>query len=213
MELFITALDFVGTFVFALSGALAAARRGLDLFGVLVLGIVAATTGGILRDVVIGAIPPASLTDWRYFALSLAAGLMTFFWAGAIERLRRPVQLFDAAGLAVFAVSGAQKALAFGLEPPMAALLGMVTGIAGGMARDIMLNEIPTVLRAELYAVAALAGASVVVIGEAMQLPTTATTAAGVAACLALRLGSIYLGWHLPTVATSKSAETHRDPH
>jgi uncharacterized membrane protein YeiH len=212
MQLFVTALDFIGTFVFALSGAVAAASRGLDIFGVLVLGIVAATTGGIVRDVVIGAIPPASLQDWRYFAISLVAGLLTFFWGGVIVRLRRPVQLFDAAGLAVFAVSGAQKALAFGLEPPMAALLGMLTGIAGGMARDIMLNEIPTVLRAELYAVAALAGAGVVVIGETLQLSSTVTTAAGVAVCLALRLGSIYRGWHLPAVTTSKSAETNRDP-
>jgi len=212
VQLFITALDFVGTFVFALSGAVAAARRGLDLFGVLTLGIVAATTGGILRDVLIGAIPPASLMDWRYFGISLVAGLLTFFWVGVIDRVRRPVQLFDAAGLAVFAVSGAQKALAFGLEPPMAALLGMLTGIVGGMARDIMLNEIPTVLRAELYAVAALAGAGVVVIGELLRWPSTSTTVAGIVVCLALRLGSIYRGWHLPTVATSRSTQTHRDP-
>jgi uncharacterized membrane protein YeiH len=211
LQLLLTALDFIGTFVFALSGAVAAAKRGLDVFGVLVLSIVAATTGGIIRDVLIGAIPPATLVDWRYLAISLAAGILTFYRFSIISRLQSPVQLFDAAGLAIFAVSGAQKALAYGLEPPMAALLGMLTGIGGGMARDIMLTEIPTVLRAELYAVAALGGAGVVVIGESLHLPSTATTLAGLVLCLGLRLGSIYRGWHLPTVMPSKSADTDRN--
>jgi uncharacterized membrane protein YeiH len=206
----LTALDLVGTFVFGLSGAVAAAKRGLDVFGILVLSVVAATTGGIIRDVLIGAIPPATLVDWRYLAISLAAGILTFYRLTVIDRLQSPVQLFDAAGLAIFAVSGAQKALAYGLEPPMAALLGMLTGIGGGMARDIMLTEIPTVLRAELYAVAALAGAVVVVVGESFNLPSTATTLAGVVICLGLRLGSIYRGWHLPKVTPSKSAGTDR---
>jgi uncharacterized membrane protein YeiH len=206
----LTALDLIGTFVFGLSGAVAAAKRGLDVFGILVLSVVAATTGGIIRDVLIGAIPPATLVDWRYLAISLAAGILTFYRLTVIDRLQSPVQLFDAAGLAIFAVSGAQKALAYGLEPPMAALLGMLTGIGGGMARDIMLTEIPTVLRAELYAVAALAGAVVVVVGESFNLPSTATTLAGVVICLGLRLGSIYRGWHLPKVTPSKSAGTDR---
>ena len=211
IQLFLTALDLIGTFVFGLSGAVAAAKRGLDVFGILVLSVVAATTGGIIRDVLIGAIPPATLVDWRYLAISLAAGILTFYRLTVIDRLQSPVQLFDAAGLAIFAVSGAQKALAYGLEPPMAALLGMVTGIGGGMARDIMLTEIPTVLRAELYAVAALAGAVVVVVGESFNLPSTATTLAGVVICLGLRLGSIYWGWHLPKVTPSKSAGTDRN--
>ena len=211
LQVFLTALDFIGTFVFALSGAVAAAKRGLDIFGVLVLSIVAATTGGIIRDVLIGAVPPAALVDWRYLAISLTAGILTFYRLAVIDRLRSPVQLFDAAGLAMFAVSGAQKALAYGLEPPMAALLGMLTGIGGGMARDIMLTEIPTVLRAELYAVAALAGAGVVVVGESLHLPSTATTLAGVVLCFGLRLGSIYRGWHLPKVTPSRSADMERN--
>src|SRR5262249_57958407 len=90
-----------------------------------------------------------------------------------IDRLRSPVLVFDGAGLALFAVSGTQKALAFGLNPVMAALLGMLTGISGGMTRDVLLAQIPTVLRADLYAVAALAGAALVVIGNALQFPST----------------------------------------
>ena len=198
MKLFLLALDLIGTFAFALSGAIAAVKRELDIFGVLVLAFVAAVAGGILRDVLIGAIPPAALVDWHYLAISLVAGLLTFFRFADIDRLRSPVQLFDAAGLALFAVTGTQKALSYGLDAPMAAVLGMLTGIGGGMARDILLNEIPTVLRAELYAVAALAAGAAVVVGESLGLPPTLTTIAGVALCLALRLGSIYLGWHLP---------------
>ena len=212
MKTLLTVLDLVGTFVFALSGAVAAARRELDLFGVLVLAFVAATTGGIIRDVLIGAAPPATLVDWRYLALSLCAGVLTFSWLPLIDRLQSPVQLFDAAGLACFAVTGAQKALSYGLDAPMAALLGMLTGIGGGMARDVLLNEIPTVLRAELYAVAALAGASVVVIGESFDMPSAAATLTGLLLCLVLRLGSIYRGWHLPRANPSARATDDRGP-
>lgn len=212
MEAFLRGMDFVGTFVFALSGAAAAVKRELDLFGVLVLSFVAASTGGIIRDVLIGAIPPATLVDGRYLAISLAAGILTFYGLPLIDRLRNPVQLFDAAGLAIFAVTGAQKALAFGLDAPMAALLGMLTGIGGGMARDVLVTEIPTVLRAELYAVAALAGAFVVVSGALLDMPSLATTLAGALLCLALRLGSIYGGWHLPKARASTPANEDRGP-
>jgi uncharacterized membrane protein YeiH len=150
------ALDLAGTFVFALSGAVAGVRHRLDLFGVLVLAFAAGNAGGIVRDVLIGAVPPEGLSDWRYLAVSLLAGLLTFFWYSAIDRLSSPMLIFDGAGLALFAVSGAQKALAFGLHPVTAALLGMLTGIGGGMLRDVLVLEIPIVLRAELYAVAAL---------------------------------------------------------
>ena len=199
MERLLLVLDLVGTFVFALSGATAGVRRRLDLFGVLVLSFAAANAGGITRDVLIGAVPPAALTDWRYLAVSLLAGVMTFCWHAQIDRLRSPVLMFDAMGLAVFAVSGAQKALVHGLEPVMAALLGMLTGIGGGMARDVLLAEVPTVLRADIYATAALAGAALVVTGELLGLPSLPVTLAAAALCFGLRLVAIRRGWHLPT--------------
>jgi len=191
-------LDLVGTFVFAISGATAGVTRRLDVFGVLVLSFVAGNFGGIFRDVLIGSVPPAAVNDWRYLAVSLLAGAITFYSYSAVDRLRSPVLVFDAAGLALFAVSGAQKALAFGLNPVMAALLGMMTGIGGGMARDVLLADIPTVLRADLYAIAALAGAAVVVIGHLLHLPPTATTMAGALLCFGLRLMAIRHGWRLP---------------
>jgi uncharacterized membrane protein YeiH len=191
-------LDLGGTFVFAISGAAAGVRRRLDLFGVLVLAFAAATAGGIARDVLIGAVPPAAIKDWRYLAVSAAAGLAVFFWYPRVVRLRSAVMLFDAAGLGLFAVAGAQKALAFGLDPVMAAVLGMLTGAGGGIARDVLLAEVPTVLKSELYAVAALAGASVVVIAPMLHVPSPASVLAGAALCFGLRMMAILRGWRLP---------------
>jgi uncharacterized membrane protein YeiH len=198
MQMLVLALDLVGTFVFAVSGAGKGVTSRLDLFGVLVLSFATASAGGIARDVVIGAIPPAAIGDWRYLAVSTLAGLMTFAWFPVIRRLRSAVLVFDAAGLALFAVSGAQKALEFGLTPVMAALLGTLTGVGGGMTRDLLVAEIPIVLRTELYAVAALLGAVIVVVGHVLQLPPTAVTIAGAACCFGLRVVAIRRGWHLP---------------
>ena len=191
-------LDLVGTFVFALSGATAGVKRRLDLFGVLVLSFVAANSGGIVRDLLLGATPPAAISDWRYLLVSLLAGMLIFFWYPRLRHLRNPVLVFDAAGLALFCVAGAQKALVYGLSPVMAALLGMLTGVVGGIARDVLLSEVPAVLRADIYAVAALAGASVVVIGHALGLPSAAMACAGAALCFGLRMAALRYDWHLP---------------
>ena len=202
MESLLLVLDLVGTFVFALSGAMAGVRRRVDLFGVLVLSFAAANAGGMTRDVLIGAVPPAALTDWRYLGVSLLAGVITFYWSADIGRLQSAVLIFDAMGLATFAVSGAQKALVHGLEPVMAALLGMLTGIGGGMLRDVLLAEVPTVLRADIYATAALAGAAVVVIGHLLLLPPLPVALVGAASCFALRMVAIRRGWKLPTAGS-----------
>ena len=140
------ALDLGATFVFAISGATQGVRKRLDLFGVLVVAWAAGVAGGIARDLLIGAVPPAAIAHWRYFAITIAAGLVGFFASAQIARLKTPVQLFDAAGLCLFAVTGTEKALAFGLNPFVAAVLGMVTCIGGGVARDLLTLEIPTVL-------------------------------------------------------------------
>lgn len=197
-------LDLAGTFVFAISGATAGIKRKLDIFGILVVSFVAGNFGGITRDVLIGSIPPNAIKDLRYLAVSLFAGLMTFYWSAAVKKFNSAVLVFDAAGLALFAVSGTQKALAFGLNPVTAALLGMLTGIGGGMVRDILVAEIPSVLRADVYALAALAAATVVVIGQFLHISPTATTIVGALLCFGLRLIAIRRGWHLPT---ARSAE------
>jgi uncharacterized membrane protein YeiH len=193
-------LDLIGTFVFALSGAAAGVKKELDLFGIGVLAFVAGNAGGVTRDVLIGAVPPAAIQDWRYVAVALAAGAVTFLWYRNLKRLQPIVLLLDAAGLAVFAVAGTQKALAFGVNPLVAALLGMLTGIGGGVLRDLLVSEIPIVLRAELYALAALAGAGVVVAGHWLHWAPAATAIAGATLCFGMRLVAIRRGWRLPTV-------------
>ena len=191
-------LDLIGTFVFALSGAAAGVKNRLDPFGVGVLAFVAGNAGGVVRDLLIGAIPPAVIRDWRYVAVSFAAGALTFVCYQAVARLRPVVLLLDAAGLGLFAVSGAQKAMAFGINPFVSALLGMLTGIGGGVMRDLLVNEIPVVMRAELYALAALAGATLVVSGHLQRWPPTETAVAGALLCSGLRLIAIVRGWNLP---------------
>jgi uncharacterized membrane protein YeiH len=201
----VLALDLGGTFVFALSGAAVGIRHRLDLFGVLVLSLVAATAGGITRDVLIGATPPAAILDWRYLAVSVFAGLGMFYSYPVRgryqigDRLRSPILVFDAAGLGLFAVAGALKALAFQLGPVEAALIGTLTAVGGGVLRDLLVAEVPTVLHSELYAVAALAGAAVVVVGRMLQLPSDATAVAGAGLCFGLRLIAMRRGWRLPT--------------
>jgi uncharacterized membrane protein YeiH len=197
-------LDLIGVFVFALAGATAAVRQRLDLFGVLVLSFATATTGGILRDLLIGAVPPAAFADYRYLAAAVLAGLVTFVWHRAIERLRNPVRVFDAAGLGLFAVAGTQKALAAGLPPVMAALLGMLTGIGGGVMRDLLLSRVPVVFQSDIYALAALAGATVVVLGNWLHWPQVPTAIAGALLCFGLRILAMWFNWHMPSARYEK---------
>ena len=204
-------LDLVGTFVFAISGAASGVKSRLDVFRVSVLAFVAGNAGGMTRDVLIGAVPPAAISNWRYVAASLIAGVATFLWYPSITRVQRIVLLFDAAGLATFAVAGTQKALAYDVNPVPAALLGMLTAIGGGMMRDVLVKEIPVVLRADFYAVAALAGAAVVVVGHLLNWPPVPTTIAGASVCLFMRLTAIRRGWRLP-VANEDAGDSSAAP-
>lgn len=197
-HLLIPVLDLGGTFVFAISGAATAVRRRMDIFGVLVLAFAAGNAGGITRDLLIGAVPPAAVSNWDYVAVSVLAGLIGFLWFPFVTRLKNPVLWFDAIGLAFFAVVGTEKALVHGLDPAMAALLGMLTGIGGGMLRDVLANEIPVVLQADFYALAALAGAAIVAVGHVLHAEPTAAAVLGAVVCFALRFLAIQFKWHLP---------------
>lgn len=197
--------DLVGIFVFAISGALVGVRRGLDLFGVMVLAGATGLGGGFLRDVLIGATPPAALQDWRYLAVPVVAGLITFWFHPSVGRRERTVNVFDAFGLGLFCVSGALKALEYGLGPAPAALLGMLTGIGGGIARDVLASRLPVVFRGELYATPALAGAAVAVCGTRAGLPELLVAVAGAALCTGWRLLAMYRKWRAPMPTGSAS--------
>ena len=199
----IPVLDWVGTLVFALSGGLLGVRKKFDLFGVLFLSFVVAVTGGIIRDVLIGALPPAAITGIHYFLIAICGGLITFYWYPEVTSLQKQILLFDAVGLGLFAVTGAQKAIDHGIHPLMAALMGMLTGIGGGMTRDILAGEIPFVLRSDIYAVAALAGGLLVSAGHAIGVQPFYSMLLGAAVCLFLRLMAIYRGWRAPVAKES----------
>lgn len=199
----ITTIDLIGTFAFAISGATVGVRNRLDLFGVLVLSFAAATAGGITRDVMIGATPPVALANWHYLAVACLAGIITFYRYADIERLRNPVRVFDAVGLALFAIVGTLKALDHGLGPVGAVLLGMASGIGGGIVRDVLVARTPVVFQSDLYAIAAMLGAIVVVIGVALELPAVPVMVTSATVCFGLRYMAIRYNWHLP-VATER---------
>jgi uncharacterized membrane protein YeiH len=191
-------LNLVGTFVFGLSGGLAAVRARLDAFGVLMLAGVVGLAGGITRDLLIGT-PPETFRDWRYLAAVGAAALVSFFGGPALNRIQRGVLVFDAMGLAVFCVSGASKAVHFGLGPAQAVILGAITGIGGGMLRDVLLGETPTVLRRELYAIPALLGAGVVAVAHEAGSLSPLFPVLGACVCFLTRMIGVRYGIEAPT--------------
>lgn len=194
------ALDLVGVFVFGLSGGLVAVKKRFDLFGVLVLSCAAALGGGIVRDVLIGDVPPVGITDWRLLTAAALGGLVTFVYHPGVERITRVVRVLDAAGLAAFAVAGSLKAVTTpGVSPVAAVLVGVITAVGGGVIRDLLAGQVPEVLRRELYAVPAMMGSVIVVV--AAQLGSLHDWVLWSAAVLvfAVRIVAVRLDLNAPT--------------
>jgi uncharacterized membrane protein YeiH len=192
------AADLIGVAVFAASGASAAIAKQLDLFGVAFVGFLAALGGGILRDVVIGAVPPLAFADWRYAVTAVTASIAVFWLHPQLTRLRRTVLVLDAAGLGLFTVTGTLKALEAGVPPVGACLIGMLTAIGGGLARDLLTGDIPVVLQRDIYAVAALGGAILVTILRAWELAGPASLFATAVLITGVRLLALYRRWSAP---------------
>ena len=189
--------ELLGTFVFALTGALVAVRKRLDLFGTLVLACATGLGGGLIRDVLINDVPPPGLTDWRYLLAGVLAGVATFYWHPVVSRWENIILTLDAAGLALFCVTGAVKASEAGLSVAPAALLGMITAVGGGMIRDVLANRVPVVLEAGTgwYAVPALAGATLAAVGHYYEWTTLAVLLPGMVVCFGWRVLSMRYGW------------------
>jgi uncharacterized membrane protein YeiH len=206
------ALDLTGTFAFALNGALTALRFArLDIVGVVTLGMITALGGGILRDILIDSLPPATFSDWRYLAVAAGGGLVAFAAGRHLERLNTPITVLDAAGLSLFAVTGASKALESGLGPAQAVILGAITGVGGGTLRDVLIRQIPSVLTSGLYAIPALVGAALTV--TALRLDFYGLGAAIVAAgvCFTIRMLGVHFGINAPTPPLPPGPEPDHD--
>lgn len=197
-HVFYTFLDLCGTFAFAISGAVAARQRGLDLFGIAVVAFIVACGGGIVRDLCIGAIPPVGLSDWRYLTTVLVAAAIAIVAHPLVTRMDKPVMFFDAIGLGIFAVAGAQKSLAYGHNAELAILLGVTSAVGGGIMRDVLLSRIPAILTREIYALAALLGAMVQVGFFYSGMAAWWTPWVATAVAVSARLASLYFGWSLP---------------
>jgi uncharacterized membrane protein YeiH len=201
---FYTFIDLAGTFAFAISGAVAAKEKGLDIFGILVVGFTVACGGGIMRDICIGAIPPAGLSDWRYLVMSIIASVLVMTLGAFLKLIHRPVMLFDALGLSLFAISGAEKAMAFSHNNEVAILLGMITAVGGGVIRDIFLARVPVIFQKEVYASAALLGAVVVVTGHSWGIPNNLLFPAGFLVSFVIRMLALKYHWELPSFSKEK---------
>ena len=191
--------DLMATSVFALEGALSAVQGKLDLLGLMTLAFATALGGGIVRDLLIGAVPPNSIRDWRYAATALLAAAIVFVGYGRVSHVpSRLIVTLDAAGLALFAVAGAAKALQYGIHPLLAILMGGVTGVGGGTIRDILLARVPIVLHSDVYATAALLGAAIVIAGWKLKLRPVWAMSLGGIACFVVRMVSVWRHWNLP---------------
>ena len=192
------AADLVGVAVFAASGASAAIAKRLDLFGVAFVCFVAALGGGILRDLVIGAVPPLAFADWRYAVTAVLASIAVFRLHPQLNRLRRTVLLLDAAGLGLFTATGTLKALAAGVPPVGACLIGMLTAIGGGLARDLLTGEIPVVLQRDIYAIVSLGGAILITIFHRLGLAGPFPLVIAAVLMTGVRLLALYRRWSAP---------------
>jgi uncharacterized membrane protein YeiH len=193
------ALDLAGTFAFALNGALTAVRVvRLDIVGVVTLGMITALGGGIIRDIIVDYLPPATFSDWRYLAVAAAGSMLAFGFGRRLDRYYGAINVLDAAGLSLFAVTGASKALSFGLGPVQAIILGAITGVGGGTLRDALIQRVPTVLRSELYAIPALIGATITVLSIRLGVYGAVAAVGAAVACFSIRMLGVHFGLNAP---------------
>lgn len=198
----VTVLDLTGILFYSVMGAMTGIGANLDLLGIVVLGFATALAGGIIRDLLIGAIPPASLSDWRYAATAFLGAASVFFVHRSVQAIPVGIVIvLDAAGLGLFSAAGTEKALGYKMHPFVAVLMGTLTGVGGGTVRDVLLARIPIILRADVYATAALAGSAVMVLARRLGVHPTWAAFLGGTSCFLLRMMSVWLHWNLPRVA------------
>lgn len=206
------ALDLSGTFVFAVNGALTGLEAArLDIVGMVALGIVTAAGGGIVRDVLIGALPPAAFKYWPYLAVAAGGALLAFFFSRVLRRFALPIDYLDAAGLSLFCVTGATKSLEYGLGAAPAIILGTVTGVGGGTIRDVLVRRVPTVLSSGLYAIPALTGAAISVTAVGTGVYGVPAALGAALACFLIRAAGIRYNLNAPVAPEVKNQTNDKE--
>lgn len=205
------ALDLTGVFAFALNGALVALKvTRIDVVGVVTLAMFTALGGGMVRDILLGAVPPATFVDWRYLTVAAAGGVAASLFAGGLEPLARPILVLDAAGLSLFAVTGALKGLDFGMGVAQATILGTITAVGGGTLRDVLVRQVPSVLSSGLYAVPAILGALILAGGVTLGLPALPAALTGAIVCFVVRMLGVRYDLHAPLPRSVRRAARER---
>jgi uncharacterized membrane protein YeiH len=205
-------LDLVGTFAFALNGALTALRAArLDIVGVVTLGMITALGGGTIRDVLLDSLPPATFVDWRYLAVAAGGGLGAFFLGRHLERLNATITVLDAAGLALFAVTGAGKAVDLGFGPAQAVIVGGISAVGGGTLRDVLIGRVPWVLSSGLYAIPALIGAAATIVAGSLGGSGTFASVGGATLCFAIRMVGVHYDLNAPVSPVSTKPVSQKD--
>jgi uncharacterized membrane protein YeiH len=201
-------LDLVGTFAFALNGALTALRAArLDIVGVVTLGMITALGGGTIRDVFLDSLPPTTFVDWRYLAVAAGGGLLAFLFGRHLQRLNTPITVLDAGGLSLFAITGASKAIDLGFGPTQAVIVGTITAVGGGTLRDVLIRTVPSVLTSGLYAIPALIGATAFVVLGLFEATVSFAAIAAAALCFLIRLSGVRFGLNAPYPLAPPSSE------
>lgn len=191
--------DLAATLLFAIEGALLGAAVGLSIFGVFVVSFISSLGGGIVRDLLIHATPPAALHAMAYPVTAFLGGLLVVGGYDILHEIPGSIRIpLDAAALGLFCAAGAAKTLDHAMKPLTAVLMGTISATGGGVIRDILIHQVPVALRVDIYAIAAALGATVVVAGVKLGLPRPATLLLGITACFGLRVVSVVLGWELP---------------
>jgi uncharacterized membrane protein YeiH len=207
------ALDLTGTFVFAVNGALTGLEAArLDIVGMVALGMVTAVGGGLVRDILIGAVPPAAFAYWPYLAVAAGGALLAFFFSRALRRFTLPIDFLDAAGLSLFCVTGATKSLQYGLGVAPAVILGAVTGVGGGTIRDVLVRRVPAVLTSGLYAIPALVGAAIAVTAVRAGVYGLPAALGAALACFLIRAAGIRYHLNAPVAPEAKDDKRPGQP-
>jgi uncharacterized membrane protein YeiH len=197
MELLVY-FDYIGTFVFAISGTLSAANKRMDFFGATVIGFVTAIGGGTLRDILLGELPVTWMRSIDYFLVIAAGIIITIIFRKHVMKLKRTLFLFDTIGIAVFTILGLKKALMLGIDPPMAVMMGLSSAVFGGVIRDILCNEVPLIFHREIYATACIAGALVYLLLHSFNLPEIISESATIVVIISIRLLVVHFNIALP---------------